>query len=271
MSKKDIVSEDIMQELKESFPIDPSASRIFLPRISMRSQDKTEGKGKAMKVTEEAGIFKTEVQTEDIDEETGKKLWLKEEIGMFFEGVILYQRKQLKYYDEATEKYTSSPVYDDDNEVIPLFTDKKEVARGISADLKKDYQYADKTDGKIKSKLEDNRILYVLYKGEMWQMNLRGSSMWSFRTYVKSTNPSTVITKCGSESKEKGTIAWNQMTFKPVRSLNAKEAEDVLARVRDIQENIRKEKAVYVSAQIEAKKSDDELDVTASAMKALDK
>lgn len=270
MTKQTQANEDILEQLKQSFPTDPGMNKIFLPRISFVSQDKTEGKGKATKVVVEAGTFFTEVQLDEIDEETGKKAWEKTEVGTTMEAIILYQRKQLKYYDAATESFTSSPVYDDDNEIIPLFAMKKQVAKGTPEELKKAYQYADKTDGKIKSKLEDNRILYILYKGEIWQLNLRGSSMWSFRTYVKGTNPSTVLTKFGSEPKEQGSNSWNQMTFKPVRSLTAAEAKDILARVRTIQEDIQKEKAVYNTAQLASAKGDKELDDMAeSAAKLL--
>lgn len=262
MSKKEIATtanEEVLAQLRQSFPTDPGVQRFMLPRINMASQDKTEGKGKNMKVVTEAGTFFLEAQGDEIDEETGKKIWIKDEIGASFEGIIIFQRKQLKYYDEVNNKFASTPIYDNDDEIIPLFADKKEIKRGTPQVLKGDYNYVDK-DGKTKCRLEDNRILYVLYKEEMYQMNLRGSSMWSFRSYVKSVNPSEVVTKCSSEAKEKGSIAWNQMTFKIARNLNQEEAESVLAKVKEIQSAILMEKAAYTRLQITSTKADEEMD-----------
>jgi len=248
MSKKELsteVNEDVLAELRGSYPTEPSALKIMLPRLGMVSQDVTEGKGKAMKVVSEAGTFFIESQTDEIDEATGKKKWDREEIGTTIQGVILYQRKQLRYYDEANEKYTSSPVYDTDDEIVPLFCDKKEIARGTPGDLKKNYEYV--KDGKVKSKLEENRILYVLYKGTKYQMNLRGSSMYSFMSYNRTTLPPSVLTKFGSESKEKGTIAWNQMTFSVVRQLDGDESVEALENIRSIKNAIAVEKASYAA------------------------
>ena len=122
-----VASPEVLSQLSSAYPIEQGAMRIILSRISMVSQDVTEGKGKATKVVVEAGTFFVEAQTDDINEETGKKVWVKEEIGNSFEGIIVFKRKQLRYYDESTETYTSSPIYDTDDEIIPLFRDKKEV------------------------------------------------------------------------------------------------------------------------------------------------
>jgi hypothetical protein len=247
-----VVSQEALEILKESYPVEAGYNKIILPRLGLISQDKTEGKGKSMKVIAEAGMFFTEVQTEEKDED-GKTIWQKDEIGTDTEVIILYQRKQLKLYDEATEKYTSSPIYDTDDEVLPLFCDKKEITRGTPADLKEKYKYTDKT-GKVKSALEDNRILYVLKDGVAYQMNLRGSSMYSFLTYSRKILPPAVVTKLSSEAKEKGEIAWNQMTFTKVRDITAEEAVDVTAKVKEIKFAVEAEKAQY------AKPKTDELD-----------
>src|SRR3990167_3200177 len=158
-------NETSLSELKNQYPIERGFQRILLPRLSMASQDKYEGKGKTAKLIKEAGIFTIERQTDEEDD-TGKKIWLKEELGDKVEGVVIYQRKQLRLYDEKTEMYTSSPIYDEDDQIIPLFCNKKEVARGTPAELKTIYQYKDK-DGKTKSKLEDNRALYFLKDDEV--------------------------------------------------------------------------------------------------------
>jgi len=239
------VSKEVLAQLNEAYPVEQGYNRISLPRLGMYSQDQTEGKGKAMKVISEAGTFYTEKQTDDIDEETGKKVWNREEIGTDVEAIIVYQRKQLKMYDVATEKYTSSPIYDDENEVLKLWCDKQEVASGTPEELKKKYQYTDEKTGKIKSHLEENRILYVLLNDELYQLNLRGSSMYSFLKYRRNVLPISCVTRMSSESKEKGSIEWNQMTFEKVRDITAKEGDMVLSKIREIKTAIGMEKAQF--------------------------
>lgn len=263
-----VMDKDILAQLNEGFPVEQGMQRIILPRLSMVSQDQTEGKGKAMKVVQEAGTFLVELETEEENEE-GKKIWKKEELGSEIEGTILFQRKQLRLYDESTELYTSSPVYDLDDEVLPLFCDKKEVKRGTPVELKAEYQYKDK-EGKLKSKLEDNRVLYVLFQSEhdeeprIYQLSLRGSSMYSYLTYSrtlnkKGINPAAVRTRFSSEAKEKGTIAWNQMTFETIANLSTKEGKDVLQKLGEIKMAIALEKGQYVVRDAESKKADGEM------------
>lgn len=251
-NKKDLAADqELIQQLRESYPFDPSALRIQLPRISMLSQDKTEtvgtGKNKKITVIEAAGTFFEEKQGEELDEE-GKKKWTREELGDEIEGIILYQRKQLRMYDEKTELYTSSPVFDSNEETVPLFCNKAEVARGTVAELKAKYQHEDKK-GKVKSKLEDNKILYVLYNDEVYQVNLRGSSMYAYLTYARKVTPPAVLTKFSSEAREKGEIEWNQMTFEAIRPLNTKELKASLEKVQEIKDSIAVEKASYASTQ----------------------
>ncbi len=251
MSKKEtslaIADDSLLQQLAESYPQEQGGKGIILPRLGMISQDKTEetgkGKDKQITVVAAAGDFFIDRQTEEVDEE-GKKIWAKEELGDSIEGIIFFKRHQLRMYDEATETYTSSPVYDSQDEVIPLFCDKKEVARGTPTELKAKYLFTDKT-GKEKSALEDNRILYVLYNGEPYQMNLRGSSMWSLLSYEKTVQAPTVVTQFGSEAMQKGDIAWNKMTFKALRKITTEEAEKILELQTNAKEAIRLSKESY--------------------------
>lgn len=249
--KLSAADQELVQQLRESYPFEPSALRIQLPRISMLSQDKTEitgtGKGKKINVLEAAGTFFKEMQTEEVDEE-GKKKWSKDELGDEIEGIILFQRKQLRMYDEKTELYTSSPVFDSNEEIVPLFCNKAEVARGTVAELKAKYQYQDK-DNKTKSKLEDNKILYVLYEDEVYQMNLRGSSMYAYMTYARKVTPPAVLTRFSSEAREKGDIEWNQMLFEPLRPLNTKELKTTLEKVEEIRNSVAVEKASFANTQ----------------------
>lgn len=238
--------------LGQMTPQEQGFTRIMLPRLGMYSQDKFEGKGKSAKLVKEAGMFYTEVETDEKDGE-GKKIWNKEEIGTVMEGVVLYHRKQLSHYDDATQKYTSSPIYDSAEDIVPLFCDKKEIHRGTPTELKAKYAYTDPKDGKVKSSLEELRVLYVLKDGQVYQMSLRGSSMWSFSTYAKSCLVSAVLTKFSSEAKENGAIAWNQMSFDAVRELTPEEADTVIDNVQKISTSIASEKAYFAS--LEANRS----------------
>lgn len=247
-------SEEQLAILRSEFPQEAGFQRILIPRFGMFAQDKTEGKGKAMKVVSEAGMFYLDRETEELDE-NGKKVWEKEEIGSEVNVHIIFQRKQLKYYDEKTESYTSSSIYDTDDEIIPLFSNKAEVDKGTPAELKAREIYEFEKDGKKRSKLEDNRILYVLYKDELFQLNLRGSSMYSWMSFLrKISSPAAYLIKLSSEAKEKGSIAWNQMTFEVVRDITGEEAGVIIAKVKEIKEAIDAEKEFF--AKNTAKKSE---------------
>ncbi len=263
MSKKElanVASDEVLAQLGESYPIEQGGLTIQLPRLGLVSQDITKetgtGKNKKIEVVTPAGEFYIDQQTEEVDKD-GKNVWSKEEIGDGFEGIIVFKRKQLRLYDEATEKYTSSPIYDNDDEVLPLFCDKKEIARGTPAELKEKYEFTT-SDGKVKSKLEDNRISYILYKGELYQMNLRGSSMWSLAKYEKTVVVPTVLTAFGSTAETKGQISWNKMSFKVVRKITGEEAKLILEKQDMLKKAIALSKASYAKASPKKKEIDTE-------------
>lgn len=259
-------------QMQQDYPQEAGMQRIMLPRFGLVSQDITEEvkdpktKKKTINVLSEAGTFFTEKQGEEEEtvevdgKDVKRKKWDRTELGTEAEGTIIYQRKQLKYYDESTEEYTSSPIYDTDDEEIPLFLNKKEIKRGTPAQLKTLYPGTNQA-GKAISKLEDNRILYILIDGEVYQCNLRGSSMYSFFTYGRKTLVPSVLTKFGSEPKEKGSINWNMMTFETVRELTKDEADAVLEKVGEIKQGIAAEKAFYANqagtAQVEGESDED--------------
>lgn len=252
-----IMDQAMLAELKDLYPAEQGGfNRISLPRIGFASQDVVEGKGKASKVTTEAGTFFIERQTDELDE-NGKKIWNKEEIGATLDGIILYHRYQLSYYDESKEEYSSTPVYDSQDEVLPLFCAKKQVAKGTPAELKKLYKFVGE-DGKEKSKLKDNRIVYVLYKDELFQLNLHGSSMYSFMKYVRTVNPPTVITTFASEFQEKGKIQWNMMTFTPRGSITPEMFPEIVTKVKEIKMAIALEKGTQTETVAEKYVKEDE-------------
>ena len=246
------VHDESLEALAALFPVEPSFDRVQLPRLGMFSQDKTEGTGKAKKVVTEAGTFYIERQTDEVDEETGRKLWAKDELGTEIEGIILFQRKQLRSYDESSGTFTSSPIYDNDDEIVPLFANRAEVARGTPAELMSRDEFAttDNQTGKEKSSLEENKILYIEYEGEIYQMGLRGSSMFSFKGWRRKLGtvpPSAIVTKFSSTPEKKGSIEWNKMSFEQVRPLTKKELADTLEKVREITDGIAQEKAFFAS------------------------
>jgi glycerophosphoryl diester phosphodiesterase len=245
-------SNEALAALRDAFPVDPSAARIILPRLTLVSQDKVKetgtGKAKKIEVLTAAGTYLTEVETDEEDAD-GKKVWKKTEIGESFDGVILYQRKQLRMYDAKTEQFTSSPIYDTDDETVPLFASKAEVARGTPAELKSKYMTTDEQTGKPKSKLEDNVVLYVKKSDDqkVYQLTFRGSSMYSFKQYSRKVLVPSVETTFSSEARAKGTTNWNMATFAVKRRLDANEIAAVTDEVNSIRSMVAAEKSQYGS------------------------
>ena len=247
-----VASNEALAALREAFPVDPSAARIILPRLTLVSQDKLKetgsGKTKKIEVVTAAGTYLTENETDEEDAD-GKKIWEKNELGTSIDGIILYQRKQLRMYDAKTEQFTSSPIYDTDDESIPLFANKAEVARGTPAELKAKYMTTDEQTGKPKSKLEDNVVLYVKKSddGKVYQLTFRGSSMYSFKQYSRKVLVPSVETTFSSEAREKGTTRWNMATFAVKRRLEDSEIVKVTDEVNSIRSMVAAEKSQYNS------------------------
>lgn len=241
------LNDEALALLRSMYPQEEGYTRLMLPRLSFKAQDVMEGTGKNKKVVIAAGTFFLEHQTDETDE-NGKKVWEKLELGDTVDGIIIYKRKQLRMYDEATEEYSSTPIFDTNEDIVPLFCAKKEVARGTAAQLKAMYEYEytdDKGNAKKKSKLQDNTILYVLVEGELYQLNLHGSSMWSFNDYSKSVLVASVMTTFNSEYNKNGSIEWNKMIFKAKRQITAEELEMVVSNIKAIKDAVDGEKAYF--------------------------
>ena len=264
--KKEIIavaSEEALAELSGDFPKESSFTRIVLPKFGMLSQDLTQtvgtGKAKKIELVQPAGAFYIEQKTgEKITRDDGTevdeyaKTFLEDEAPMVH---IVYSRKMLSHYDEATETYTSSPIYDEDTEIVPLFEKKQEVARGTPAQLKAlpRFRTLSKKTGKPTSSLRDERVLYVVYNGELMQLQLHGSSLWAFVAYAKKVSPPRVLTRLGSENKVNGSIEWSPMTFVPERQITADEAAVAIEFKNALITAIKAEKSYYegVVSQIE--------------------
>lgn len=236
----------LLADLASQFPTEQGFERVYLPRFSMFSKDQVEGEGKEMEVISEAGTFYTEKQSDDVDPETGEKPFVKTEIGKTVEGIIIYKRKQLRMYDEPNSSYISSPIYDSEDEELPLWQNKVEIARATPKDLQAMYPGVT-AKGKPKSNLEENIILYVLIDGELHQMNLRGSSMYNYKTYAKKVAPPTVVTTFGAERMEKGTNVWRATTFSVSRPITQEEGLDIVEKVTGIRDALAQEREFFAN------------------------
>lgn len=257
-----VASEETFARLRQNMPVEEGFTRTSLPRLGMFSQDQTEGKGKQMKVVIEAGTFYIEKPTEETNED-GKKVWEKEELGLEIEGIIIFHRRQLKYFDGTS--FVNSTVYDEPTDIVKLFQNGAEIAVGTEAELKAldQFQKPGEVDakGNPKSLLKDNRILYVLYKGEMYQMTLGGTSMYAWMKYARTVTAPGVVTRMNSEYKENGNIAWNQMTFEKVKTISEDEAQLVEEKQEEIKTAVAQEKAFYASRDAMTVKAKVDLDV----------
>lgn len=214
MSKK--LTEQQLAILNEAFPVAGETSRISLPRFGMLSKDITETVGtrktKKIKVIQSAGSFFTESDEGEVNDE-GKKVWTKKFIeGETVDVIITYHRRQLRMYDASLEKFYSTPVYDNATQVLPLYLDKQVVKRGTQAELQSMFPTLT-LKGKASSKLKEETILYIIYNGEQYQMNLSQSSKWTFKDYAKKVNPSTVVTTLGSIEDTFGDNIFSKVTF----------------------------------------------------------
>lgn len=248
MSKELITLDpELLAQLDASYSKEKNTYSISLKRLGMFSQDITEKVGKKIDIINEAGEFYIEQASEELDA-NGKPIWQKEVIGTTIEAIVIYKRYQLSHYDEKTETYYSTPVYDHDDEVIPLFNSstKQEVARGTPQELKALKEFTEVKDGKTISKLKDNRVFYVLYNDELCQLNLRGSSMYAYKDYEKRVgNPTRYLTAFNSTPRENGSIKWNQMTFEAVRPINQEELKRSVTEINKIKEAIAISKASF--------------------------
>lgn len=262
-----VASEDQLSVLSQNTPLEPSFTRIMVPRFGLVSQDKTEesgtGKNKKIDVVAASGTFYIERETDElVTKEDGaqSKKWQKEYLDENNqEAIILYYRKQLRYYDEKEEKYTSSPIFDNDDEQVVLFKDRKEVARGTVAELKALYPGVD-TRGRRVSKLQDEKIMYILRDGEIYQLNLSRSNLWAFQKYASKVRVSTVVTIFGSEAKTKGTIEWSQLTYTAKRVLTSEEATMAIEKISEIKEAISSEKEFYAGNSTQSSQADKDFD-----------
>lgn len=249
------ISAELAAQIMGNIPVEEGYQETQFPRINFVSKDVTEEKKvagkKVIDIITEAGTFVKEVYDPE------SKEFNKEELGKTIDVTFVFERKQLKHYSES-EGYTSSPIFDTDEDIIPLFNNKKTVARGTAPELCAKADYTEIVEGKKRSTLKEEKILYVLYEGEMHQMAIRGSSGWNFSKYKKGERISLVVTTIDSEEAENGSNRYSKMIFSKARDLNGTEAMEVLEYQNEIKGGIADKNAYFAKFKVD----DEEKDIT---------
>lgn len=237
--------------LDQSYPVGDESSRLLLPRLGLLSKDITEEKGtgklKKINIINAAGEFYTEKDLGETDDD-GKKKWTKTFIdGESIEVIIVYHRYQLRKFDSSLGKFISSPMYDNDTQVVPLYQDKRVIKRGTEKELQAFYP-ALTQQGKPTSDLKKDTILFVLYEGELHQLNLSQSSKWAFSSYKRGLNPSQVVTELGSKEETFGTNTYRKMTFKNLRPVSSTEFDEVYENQSKVRETVESDSRFYLGS-----------------------
>ena len=254
------LSDEQLLALNEAYPVSEDDSRVSLPRFGMLSKDITEesgtGKNKKITVIQSSGTFFTESDQGEVDE-NGKKVWTKEFIDSETVDVqIVFHRKQLRLFDASLEKFISTPVFDNSEQIVPLYLDKQIVKRGNQKDLQALYP-ALTVKGKPSSKLKEQVILYVIFNDILHQTILSVSSGFQFRNYKKTINPSAVVTTLGSVEETFGDNTYRKMTFANKRMITPVEFEVVRENQVALQAEVVSDGKLYLSSSEDAKAEKD--------------
>ena len=256
-----VLSPEELAVLDESYPMSEESNKLTLPRLGMLSKDIIEetgkGKAKVMKVIESAGTFYTESDEGEVNEKTGKKQWTKKFLGEDIDGIISYERKQLRKYDSSLKKFISSPLYDSNDQVLPLYLDKQIIKKGTASELQALYP-ALTQKGKPTSDLKEETILFVIYEGQLYQMSLSQSSKWAFKDYKKGINPSKVVTKLSSTEETFGTNTYRKISFVDERYITQEELDLVNESQGTLKEKVESD-AQYFLSQANGKDFDSEV------------
>lgn len=255
---KEIVTEasaEALAELAQAFPQGDSYNRTVFPKLVFKSQTVLDD-DENVKI--KAGTFFVERPTEEEDE-NGKVIWDSKELGKSIEAHIIYHRKRLTMWDGGNEVFYSTRLFDESTEVVPLFKKGDFITDGTPSELKSLYseekEVVDFKTGEKKMKmisnLRDAKVLYILLDGELVELTIQGSSMWSFMEYLKKTAVPATITGFNSTKEEKGSNKWNKMSFKALRNPTAEEATLAIETGKALLEGIADEKAYYASKRAE--------------------
>jgi len=234
-----------LDALRQAYPQDAADNyeKTFIPQIRFRAKTVLDDDDK---VVYKAGTFLKVTRSEEKNSE-GKYDYTDTNLGQKITGDIVYARYRLSMYDASADTYVSTPIFDDkENEVVKLFSGGVEIASGTMRELQALYKYEE--DGKTKDRLKLQKVLYVMFDGELHEMAISGGNIYSYGGYVrdlKPLEPTLVHTEFNSEKTEYGGNKYNQMTFTNVGELTEEEAVANVEVVRDLIESIKAEKAYY--------------------------
>jgi len=256
-TKKALATEASAEALAALAAMAPQAdtyNKTTFPKITFKSQTVLDDDEN---VVIKAGTFFTEKPTDEEDED-GKKIWEKKELGKSLDGHIIYHRTKLSFWNDEEQAFYSTPMYDLATDIVPLFKSGEFVADGTPDALKAMYRidipYKDKKTGEDKtfpgSLLREARVLYVLLNGELFELTVTGTSMRSFENYRKKFAVPATITTFNSTKEEKGSTKWNCMSFKATRNPSQEEAELALATQKELVEAIENEKEFYAAKRV---------------------
>jgi hypothetical protein len=138
-------------------------------------------------------------------------------------------------------------VYDNKEQVLPLYLDKQVVMKGTQAELQSKFPTLT-LKGKPSSKLKEETILYVVYEGELYQMNLSQSSKWTFKDYAKQGNPSTCVTILGSIEDTFGDNTFSKVTFTKDRMITGDEFETVNESQTALKEVVENDNQLFLAS-----------------------
>lgn len=250
-------SAEALDQLASMAPQADSYNRTQFPKLVFKSQTVLDDDEN---VIIKAGTFFVERPTEEEDED-GKVVWDQEEIGKSFEAHIIYNRKRLQYWDTDASEFYTTPMYDSSDETLPLFKAGEFVTDGTPSELKGQYSEQKEVDdrknpGEKKmitvSKLRDAKVLYVIYKGEILELTIQGTSMYSFMDYAKKVAFPATITAFNSTKEENGSNKWNKISFKASRNPSGEEATSAIEIGKELLQGIEDEKAFYASKRMQA-------------------
>lgn len=240
-----------LEALKNSYPqhTEDSYVKVTLPQIRFKAKAVLDDAGES--VILKAGTFVL-VKRSDEKDEHDKYTYEETPVGTSVTADVLYERYRLSYYDAANNAYVSSPVFDDTKEIVKLFSGGKEYASGTVAELQAMPDFTIEEDGKKKCKLQLQKVLYMVYNGELHEMTLSLSNGFAWRKYKQDTMVPLVHTIFDSKKTEHGGNKYNELTYTAGEYLTEEEATANLTLVNDIKTGIEAEKAFFGKAQAPA-------------------
>lgn len=255
-----VVSQEELALLNESMPVIGGGKRESFARLGLLSKDIVEesgkGKTKVIKIVQPAGTFFTNYDSgekETTDEGKVINVWNKDYIEdeETIDVIIAFHRRQLRIFDQSLNKFIQTPVFDDATQIIPLFLDGREIARGTQEQLQARYP-ALTEKGKKTSKLKEEKILFVIYEGKQYQVNLSTSSKWAFQDYARKIGVAGVVTTIGSIEETFGTNTYRKMTFTNKRLINREELELVKKFQDTLKTTVESDKQFFLARATEA-------------------